>query len=313
MRDYRQIRQENVEMPPPLKLSSDKITADSKTRKPVGTFACDCGYIYSRTGPDCSDADRYRKGRVKVFGLVWEERLKSLLMDTHWTYRNLAERMGCDIKTIQKFSAIFKKADDYEIKAQRESNIMAQEYKENLLNALKAYPELSRTQIRKLCKKEYSFFYRHEKDWLLSILPAPKHQSGSTGYVDWNKRDHEILQLLKSAYSILLNWEKPIRITKTALGKMVNKLSTIEKHLNKLPYCAKFISQICEIKSEFQLRRCCKIAAKMRAEGVPILEWKILREAGLRKEDYDLIKDDLELFLYKCGEEWQYGQIEDRI
>src|SRR5665648_235618 len=47
------------------------VTADYKTREPVGTFKCECGYIYSRKGPDKSKNDRYYKGRVKAFGSIW--------------------------------------------------------------------------------------------------------------------------------------------------------------------------------------------------------------------------------------------------
>lgn len=288
------------------------VTADYRTRKPVGTFTCDCGYVYSRTGPDQSTSDRYRKGRVKAFGTVWKEKLRTLLYEKRWSYRQLASQMGCDIKTIYKFKALFAEPDAFNcnIEAEMQQRLeftMQEKYKDKLLGMVKAYPELSRTEIRKFCKKEYAFFYRHDKRWLFELLPAKKSQTGCTGYINWNQRDHEILLLLQKAYITLLNREKLIRISKTALGKVINKLSMLEKNLDKLPYCAEFIYKVSETKPEFQLRRCHKIAMKMKDESLPLLEWKIQRQAGLRKEDYELIKDKLNLILRENDRELCYG------
>ncbi|MGH4118243.1 TnsD family Tn7-like transposition protein [Clostridium sp.] len=58
-----------------------KITADYKTRLPVGTFSCNCGFVYSRKGPDKSSDDRYKVGRIKNFGIVWEDKLKLCLKE----------------------------------------------------------------------------------------------------------------------------------------------------------------------------------------------------------------------------------------
>lgn len=44
------------------------ITYDSKSKKPIGTFKCKCGFIYSRSGPDIDNMDRYKVGRVKKSG-----------------------------------------------------------------------------------------------------------------------------------------------------------------------------------------------------------------------------------------------------
>lgn len=55
-----------------------EITACFKTRKPVGTFKCSCGFIFARLGPDQDEADVYRIGRIKEFGSVWLEKLTKM-------------------------------------------------------------------------------------------------------------------------------------------------------------------------------------------------------------------------------------------
>jgi hypothetical protein len=275
------------------------VTADSKTREHVGTFACECGYIYSRKGPDKSENNRYRKGRVKAFGSVWENKLKTLLSEHH-SYHEMARQLGCDIKTVHKFEAILMKRNSADADAERTSqkvpeSLLHEGYRESLLDKLKEHPQLSRTEIRSLCQKEYTFLYRHDREWLFEVLPTGKAQNGSKGYVDWDKRDHEVLSQLQRAQIVLGSRSKLIRISKTSLGKEIANLSLLEKHLDKLPKSAEFIDKVSETKQHFQLRRCQIILRRMQEEGLPLLEWRIQREAGLRKEDFELMKDKFEL------------------
>lgn len=274
------------------------VTADYKTREPVGTFECDCGYVYSRKGPDRSDDDRYRKGRVKAFGPVWKNKLKMLLSERCHSCSEMARRLGCDIKTIYKHEVILAEGNcpdtgTGKLTSKELKGLLIEEYREKLLQTLKVYPALSRTEIRGLCQKEYTFLYRHEREWLFEVLPTGKVQIGSTGYIDWNKRDQEVLSQLQKARIDLLNREKPIRISRSSLGKAIVNLSLLEKYLDKLPCCKKFIDEVSETKQQFQLRRCQIIVRKKQEEGLPVIEWRIQREAGIGKEDYDLIKDKL--------------------
>ena len=287
------------------------VTVDSKTRESVGTFACECGYIYSRKGPDKLENDRYRKGRVKAFGHVWEDKLKTLLSEHH-SYREMARQLGCDIGTVQKFEVILAEQNSIDANPDRSyqkvsvSNLN-EEYRERMLRVIKEYPELSRTDLRNQCQKEYAFLYLHDKEWLFEMLPTGKPQKGSKGYVDWDQRDQEVLSKLQKAQIELLNREKPIRISKTSLGKEIVNLSLIEKHLHKLPCCAEFIDRVSETKQRFQLRRCQIIVRRMHEEGLPLLDWRIQREAGLRKEDYELIQGELEMILHGNHEDSLYG------
>ncbi|MEK4512829.1 TnsD family Tn7-like transposition protein [Paenibacillus sp. FSL K6-2524] len=78
---------------------SCKITRCSRSGNPVGTFTCDCGFIYSRTGPDKADTDRFKIGRIKAFGSVWRMRHAELSLQK-LSLRRQAELLGCDPQTI---------------------------------------------------------------------------------------------------------------------------------------------------------------------------------------------------------------------
>ena len=47
--------------------------------RPVGTFSCSCGFVYSRTGPDASVEDQFRFNKIKAFGQIWETKLQTSL------------------------------------------------------------------------------------------------------------------------------------------------------------------------------------------------------------------------------------------
>ncbi|MCF2941092.1 hypothetical protein L1N85_22150 [Paenibacillus alkaliterrae] len=79
------------------------ITRCSDTGRPVGTFACSCGFSYSRCGPDKSEADKYYRGRIKTFGPIWSDKLKQCMQDG-MSYRSAAERLGVDTNTVIKYA-----------------------------------------------------------------------------------------------------------------------------------------------------------------------------------------------------------------
>jgi biotin operon repressor len=275
------------------------ITTNShKVGKPVGTFICTCGYIYSRSGPDKMENDRYRKDRIKDFGYVWKNKLKKLLNEGCHSYYKMAIQLGCSRLTIRKFVAIFKEKGFVSIKNLSNQKMpespLNEKYRSRLLCIIKENPELTRTDIEAKCTKEYSYLYRHEKDWLFEVLPAKIAPKGVIVSYDWNKRDLEILGKLQYAHTEMLNRVKPIRITKLSLGKAISNLSLLVKKLHKLPCCMDYIEKVSETMLDFKLRRCRIVVLQMQKEGVPLTPWRIKKRAYLTNEEYEWIKEKLE-------------------
>lgn len=79
------------------------ITRCSDTGRFVGTFACSCGFSYSRRGPDGSEEDKYCRGRIKSFGPIWSDKLKQCMQEG-MSYRSTAERLGVDTNTVIKYA-----------------------------------------------------------------------------------------------------------------------------------------------------------------------------------------------------------------
>ncbi|SHJ75177.1 TniQ protein [Clostridium cavendishii DSM 21758] len=273
-----------------------KITEDYKTRVPVGTFKCECGFIYSRKGPDKTKDDRYKIGRIKAFGVVWETKLEEYLKDERYSLRELSRLMNCDPKTILKFKEKilnFAIKKDGEVEKNNKIIYKSEIYKSNLLKYIEVNKNATRTEIRKLCQKEYMYLYRRDKEWLYKQLPSLKMKENKTKVVDWNKRDREILTILKATYNKLINDKNPVRITKNILGKKTRLLAALDKNIDKLPKSKEYLNKILETKEEFQLRRCKNIIDSLINNNTEIRLWELQRKANVRKKDFTIIKDKI--------------------
>lgn len=245
-----------------------KITEDYKTRVPVGTFTCDCGFVYSRKGPDKTKADRYKIGRIKSFGKVWEDKLEFHLKQQKYGLREISRLMECDSKTVLRYDSLlglhYFKGEEVIIKDEEKvkDNNSLQKYKEVILKSIAKEPKIARTELRQRCKKEYSYLYRNDRTWLFSNLPNKTKAVHENNRVNWNKRDEEYLALIKEKHEELLRKATPMRITKSNIGRLSGVLANLEKHLSKLPNTDKYLKEILETVEQFQLRRCKRLLEK---------------------------------------------------
>lgn len=276
-----------------------KVTDNYKTRVPLGTFTCDCGFVYSRNGPDKVKADKYKLGKIKNFGKVWESKLKTYLKKGKYGLVELARLMQCDPKTIIKFD---KKLEINYFKSKIKviennnkiiNNDMEEIYIEDILKTIEINPTLSRTEIKKICKKQYTYLYRRNKKLLFDILPQKTRKSDYSGKIDWETRDKEILNLIKIKYKELSSEEFPIRITKTAIGKATRKLHDLLKNINRLPKTEKYLSEIVETIEEFQIRKCKKIIDDKLENEENITLSGIKWVSGIRTKHFEKIREEV--------------------
>lgn len=269
------------------------VTSDYKTRQPVGTFECACGFIYSRKGPDSREEDRFKIGRIKKFGHIWELRLIELVSEEKYNLKCLSEKMNCDPKTVIKYAKKLSVANKINTSMIIDGNniISTSEnyfgYKDELLNYIMLNPELSRTKIRNLMNKQYTWLYRHDKEWLMEKLPdcivKGEIDNKSAIRVDWNERDIQICNAIKTEYEKIINFDKLIRITKSLLGNRTGCSSLLYKYIDKLPNTNQLLKQICEDIETFQMRRIQLVAKRLHEEKGLFKRWELIRAAGIRK------------------------------
>ncbi len=270
-----------------------KIRYDNKEKSPIGTFKCSCGFTYTRKGPDTSEKDRYRKGRVKVFGAVWEERLKELLKKD-LSLREIARRLKVDVKIIKKYMDIHK--DDLNltegvVRCNKDDETI-QRHREEWLYLTSHYPDCSITKFKELNQALYAWLYRNDKKWLNSNSPVNHKGNNSTqNRVDWERRDNEILGLVQTTVELLITSKaKPEQITISKIGKKIGRLSLLEKHLDKLPQTNNYLAQVIETRRDYHIRRIQWAIEELENEGADLKWWKVIKKAGIREETSEELK-----------------------
>lgn len=132
-----------------------EVTRCSDTGRPVGTFICECGFSYSRRGPDQTIDDKFHKGRIKSFGPIWLGKLQECLQ-AGLSYRSTAGVLGVDTKTVIKYSggAVIDQKANLKVnqKKRSSSSVKQKEYKLARFDWEKRDLELS-TQVEKACRE----------------------------------------------------------------------------------------------------------------------------------------------------------------
>ncbi len=235
-----------------------KITRCSDTGRPVGTFICDCGFIYSRRGPDTNEQDRYKIGRIKQFGPIWFSKLKEKLKDKNLSYRKIAKELGVNANTVIKYEKKLRKG---------------MEIKDTFTQSVE-------NQTQKLTTK-------HRRSLI--------NQTSIKSRVDWELRDLQLSYLVEvECKKILSSESKPIRITLTCIGKRIGALSLLEQKQQKLPVTISVLNQYKESIEQFQIRRVKWATEELSINNENIVRWKIEKKAGLRPGYSKLVSDEIE-------------------
>ncbi|MFT9820810.1 TnsD family transposase [Lysinibacillus sp. NPDC056185] len=255
-----------------------KVTRCSDTKRPVGTFTCTCGFVYSRRGPDKTPEDTMKMGRIRRFGDEWLNKLDLLIENDKLSYRACSRILKVDTNTIIKYSRQRKSKP-----INKENNIKCVP-KQLWLDLIKQYPTLSKTELRKMNPSLYMRIYRNDKEWLKKNPPSAKANVVINKRVDWLKRDLQILDEVKKVVGDLSSREKPVRITVSSIGKNINQKALLEKKLNKLPNMKEYIENVKENITDFQKRRITWSIKQLKNEEIEV--WKIMLKAGIKKRFY---------------------------
>ncbi|MEG6512524.1 TnsD family transposase [Desulforamulus ruminis] len=294
------------------------ITRDYRTGLPVGTFTCSCGFIYSRKGPDKKDSDKYKIGRIKEFGPIWEKELLRIWKEDYKGLRDAGRRLKVDPMTIKRqlnklvFNDRIPPLNDCGIEKRHLSKV--EDYRSRWLMIVEKYSGKSKTELRKIGKAQFAWLYRHDRSWLDENSPKPKKRQKHGDFrVNWLQRDQEILNKVIDAVNEIKSREgKLTRVTISSIGKAIGDLCVLQKHLDKLPCTKMLLQKLVETEEDFQIRRVSKAAERLRAQDEPVKLWKIIRESGLRPNYSERVTTQIESELSRelslpiiGGELWQ--------
>lgn len=271
-----------------------EISVCCDTKKPVGTFSCSCGFIYCRTGPDQTEADTHRMGKIKAVGSVWRQKLRQLVEVEQLGLRETARRLQVDPKTINRYVERFGLTPKWRSQTEHgsdstdlpcsqldERHALRAKHRSTWSTLQTQHPQVSKTALRRLAPATHIWLYRHDQEWLNQHSPPVQKPVYINKRVDWQERDEQTLTQVQKAVQELLAAEKPIRITVSRVAKVIGQLALIEQHLDQMPQTKAYLDLVTESIEDFQIRRV-RWAAEMldrRGEGVEC--WRVVRMAGL--------------------------------
>lgn len=233
------------------------ISRCSKTGLPVGTFQCSCGFVYSRRGPDRSNEDKYRIGRVKQFGQVWHSKLKGL-NTVNLSLRKKAGLLGVDPRTVKNQTSIL-----LNFKENPQSNEAIASKSSMITNAMKNASlriQKARVNWRVLDKVLLNVAERAIEE--IKSMPEPTRIS--------------LASIARTS----------------AVGELSLKIS---KNLDKLPKTKAYVATCIETTETYQVRRLLWAANRLFEGEGKIVGWRLLKLAGLnhplRKQVLNVFND----------------------
>jgi hypothetical protein len=131
----------------------------------------------------------------------------------------------------------------------------------------------------------YAWLYRCDRRWLSECIQK-------RGGVHANRADNAgrfatldvdlAKQVILCGKALRALPGKPIRVSRTRIGRELHALSRFEKQLGKLPLCASALAKACETLNEFRHRRLQWAEQKLRLEKKPITQSSLYRTASIR-------------------------------
>ncbi|MCA1994421.1 MAG: TnsD family transposase [Coleofasciculus sp. S288] len=271
-------------------------------RKPIGTFECNCGFVYSRQGPDLAAEARFELTRVKSYGELWDVALKNLWSDPEVTVSEIARRLGfshrCVAHQAKRLGLSFPRRSNRSIRmthcpksglinsvATHSSRL--ETYRQEWLEARVAFPDAGRTLISRKFPRIYSWLSKHDPLWLEDHKPPRQRHSlnqPNRSCVDWETRDAHFAAAILTTSERLLNAPfRPQRITKAVLGREIEQLTKINGNLDKLPMTAKVLAEVVETAVQVAVRRLEWVTERFRSENVYPTPSQLKRRASIQK------------------------------
>lgn len=269
-------------------IASCEVSYTKDHGKPVGTFACDCGFAYARTGPDTEQEDKFRIDRMVAFGEVWFSHLQALWQDEGMSLRGLSRRLGVDPRTAKRqaeFTGLTDKRSKDKEPATSQEQCSRRDYRAEWLGLQAAHPKAGRTELRALLPDVYAGLYRNDKAWLERTSPKPKIAASPQMKAKWQALDEELAKGVGEVIIYMRSQEeRPARITVTSVGRELGRLSIFQKHLDKLPKTAEALNRNVDTRESFAVRRVEWTLRYCHKQGISPERWQFARLAGLRPE-----------------------------
>lgn len=281
----------------------DVITTISITQKKAensvtGKFYCECGFSYSRKGPDKNSSDRYEYSHVIRYGHTWKMELIAQFKTGKFSMSEILEKTKASKDTITRTIDKTNNNNEPELEfSWRHDTILGK--RGEWLEIVKNNQSLTRTELRHNYKTIFVWLARNDRDWFKQNLPKKMVPKGShSPRVDWPQRDNSLANKVERIVTIVKSISPPQKISKRVIFEHLGISSGLVSPA-KLPLLCQKIDQHTESLSEFQIRRTQYVAQKLNNEG-KLTRYNLIKKASLyRFTHLPEIRDEIERVLGK--------------
>jgi Tn7-like transposition protein D/TniQ len=255
--------------------------ATDGTSRPLGIFKCECGFVYSRLGPDQTEDDRFRYHRIRAYGPVWREKMKTLLLKEQRSRKETAMELGVSTVSVKNMVG---KLPESKSSSRKISSALLEERRAHWLVTVKQHPGLTRNQLRIIAGNAvYYALRRYDREWLEMHSPPKARLKASKPSTNWREKDREVgLKVSDVVADILRTPGKPIRYSATLIARRLGVLETLYKrHPDLLPQTRAAIAGAAESVIDFAIRRVFWAADAYKTDGVAFNMGQLKARAGL--------------------------------
>lgn len=242
------------------KLRVSKVVLHRNHGHQVGVFACECGYVYTRSyyeGSGKTGAPRFQAYGPMLAPVLGE------LISTGYSLRAVAHHLELDPKTVVKLANELKLATPW--KSRVGAKIQAQAQTSTTLVPPIRKSKGNRTAVRRR--------------------------------FDWSGLDREISRQIRQAAEEIRCQTPPVLVSTLRVECQCWNRGWLSKRAGKLPMAMRCLRDVVESVEQFQRRRAAWVIRQMVKAGEPLRVWQILRKAGLTSRHEDVVAFVLDEYL----------------
>jgi hypothetical protein len=264
-----------------------------KNKPLVGTFLCECGFSYQRTGPDATEERRYQYDRVVSFGGAWYEELRRMHANGTHSREEMALALCVSADTIKSQLRRLKASSESGVPPTQRKKLgrprlptsdseRCDEHRKRWRDTVAENPDASRTELRCAAPEAYNWLAAHDKKWLEENSPECRVSHSGTPQVNWPERDQMYSAAARETSAKMLTAiGRPVQASRTAISKSLGILAVVTKSSAKLPLTNKTLDEVSESVTAFAIRRIRWAAECYRQEQVRANQWKLQTRAAV--------------------------------
>ncbi len=271
--------------------------------RPRGSFACKCGFVYGRRGPDRNPADRDGHHWIEVFGPQWDRRFTKLWMDPTQSFSSLTRCLGPHLKALRCQALRLglpldrrqemttrprpqnarmrggQRGPELPICAMRKAWLSLQ--RQNPGASVSDLNRLASTVGSRLRKWDRAWYYRHSPKWKRGLQQYGRRQDT---VARWRCRERELVTQIHSAVAALRRQSgRPCRITPTLIREYLHlgRASFSRVSLTRYPEVRRLLAEVTEPPRDFAVRAIIWAAHQLQVEGRSLCWTSLINEAHL--------------------------------